>query len=215
MKTLLSKEFRLALHPTNLIFLSLSLLLIIPNYPYYVTFFYTALGIFFVCLTGRENHDIVYSVSLPICKQAIVKARITFAVVLELTQVLLAIPFAILRQSMAPQGNNVGMDANIAFFGLSLLMMGLFNLAFFTAYYQTPEKVGKAFLLGSTVLFVFMLAAETLTHVHPFFRDRLDTPDPRFLPAKLAVLAAGVLCFAGLTILSARVSAKRFVAIDL
>ena len=44
MKHLLYKEWRLAMHPTALLFLPLSAMLLIPNYPYYVIFFYTSLG---------------------------------------------------------------------------------------------------------------------------------------------------------------------------
>lgn len=55
MKELLKKEISLVLHPTNWLFLALSALVLVPNYPYYVTFFYTGLGIFFLCLSGREN----------------------------------------------------------------------------------------------------------------------------------------------------------------
>ena len=39
MKNLLNKEFRLALHPTNIIFISFALMLLIPNFPYLVAFF--------------------------------------------------------------------------------------------------------------------------------------------------------------------------------
>ena len=215
MKNLLNKEIRLAMHPTNLIFLTLSALVIIPNYPYYVTFFYTALGLFFLCLNGRENHDIEYSMTLPVRKRQLVKARIGFAVILEMLQFLLVIPLAMLKPVMSPEGNAVGMDANLAFFGLSLLMMGLFNYQFFTAYYKQPAKVGKAFVVSSTVMFVYITVAETLAHVLPFFRDQLDTPDPQFLGAKLAVLAIGLLAFALLTLLGYRVSAERFEKLDL
>ena len=47
MLRLLQKEIRLAMHPTVPIFLLLSAMLLIPNYPYYVAFFYTGLGVFF------------------------------------------------------------------------------------------------------------------------------------------------------------------------
>ena len=57
MKNLVYKEFCLAAHPTNYIFLSFAFMLLIPNYPYLVSFFYTTLGIFFMCLSSRENHD--------------------------------------------------------------------------------------------------------------------------------------------------------------
>lgn len=39
MKNLVYKEFRLAAHPTNYIFLSFAFMLLIPNYPYLVSFF--------------------------------------------------------------------------------------------------------------------------------------------------------------------------------
>ena len=38
MKKLLYKEIRLGMHPTNPLFLGLSAMLLIPNYPYYVIF---------------------------------------------------------------------------------------------------------------------------------------------------------------------------------
>jgi hypothetical protein len=212
---LLRKEFRLAMHPTAVIFLSFSVMLIIPNYPYYVTFFYTGLAVFFTCLTGRENNDIAYSASLPVRKVDIVRARFLFVVILELAQILLAVPFAILRQGMPLPGNIVGMDANIAFFGLSFLLLGLFNLAFFDIYYRDASKVGKAFVASSAVVLLFILVAESAVHIAPFFRDVLDTRDPENLGAKLAVLAIGAASFAALTLISYARSAASFEKMDL
>jgi hypothetical protein len=214
-RNLLRKEFRLAMHPTAIIFLSFSVMLIIPNYPYYVTFFYTGLAVFFTCLTGRENNDIAYSASLPVRKVDIVRARYLFVVILELAQLALAVPFAIMRQLMPLPGNIVGMDANIAFFGLSFLLLGLFNLSFFGIYYADVNKVGKAFMVSSAVVFLFILLAETAVHVAPFFRDVLDTKDPANLGAKIAVLAIGAAAFAALTLASYARSARSFDAMDL
>ncbi|MEG2624491.1 MAG: ABC-2 transporter permease, partial [Clostridia bacterium] len=95
MKNLFYKECRLAAHPTSILFLLLSAMLLIPNYPYLVVFFYTSLAIFFVCLAGRENHDIFYTLSLPVAKRDIVRARFAFSVVLQLAQILIAVPFAV------------------------------------------------------------------------------------------------------------------------
>lgn len=215
MRNLLRKEFRLAMHPTAIIFLSFSVMLVIPNYPYYVTFFYTGLAVFFTCLTGRENNDIAYSASLPVRKVDIVRARYLFVVILELAQLVLAVPFAIMRQGMPLPGNIVGMDANIAFFGLSFVLLGLFNLSFFGVYYGDVSKVGKAFVVSSAVVFLFILVAEAAVHVAPFFRDVLDTKDPENLGAKLAVLAGGAIAFAALTLGSYLRSAASFEAMDL
>lgn len=215
MKNLLLKEFKLAMHPTAIIFLSLSMMLIIPNYPYYVTFFYTGLAVFFTCLGGRENHDIYYTMSLPVRKKDIVKARFLLVIILQLLQLLLAVPFAILRQSFNLPGNQVGMDANIAFFGFSFIMLGIFNLVFFGIYYKDVNKVGKAFGISSIAVFGYMIIAEACAHIIPFVKNDLDTKDTQYLSYKMIVLAAGFLIYLLLTLISYSKSVKNFEALDL
>ena len=56
MKELLKKEISLVLHPTNWLFLALSALVLVPNYPYYVTFLYGAGDIFSLPFgTGKQG----------------------------------------------------------------------------------------------------------------------------------------------------------------
>lgn len=215
MKKLLIKDFRLAIHPTVFLFWLLSAMLLIPNYPYYVVMYYSSLSLFFVCLSGRENHDIEYSLMLPVRKRDLVRARICFAVIVQAVQLVIAVPFAALRQSMPLGGNQVGMDANIAFFGLALLLLGIFNLQFFTGYYRAPEKVGRTFAVSSTLFFIAIAALETLAHILPFFRGRLDTPDPLFLPEKIIVLVVGFASYILLTVLACRISERRFDTLDI
>lgn len=215
MKDLLFKEFKLALHPTSIIFLALSAMLLIPNYPYYVTFFYTGLGVFFTCLNGRENNDIFYTASLPVRKKDIVKARILLVVILQILQVIIAAVFALLRQALNMEENLAGMDANIAFFGFAFIMMGLFNLIFFGIYYKNVFKVGKAFLISSIVTFIYIGVAEVCAHAVPFVRDCLDTKDPLYVEYKLAVFILGIVLYIVLTLLSYKRSAKKFEMFDL
>ncbi len=200
MTKLLAKELRLAMHPTSLIFLGLSAMILIPNYPYLITFFYTGLGVYFTCLSGRENHDIAYSVALPVRKTDIVKARILFVAAIELVQMALAVPFALLRSRMPLPGNLVGMDANLAFFGFAFLSLGIFNVVFFGIYYRDVRKVGKAFAAASVWIFSYMAVVEASYHVLPLFRDRLDRPDPEELGLKLIVLALGIFSYLALTL---------------
>lgn len=215
MKKLLMKELRLALHPTNVIFLLFAAMLLIPSYPYYVAFFYTTLGVFFTCLTGRENRDIEYTMLLPVRRADVVRARILLTVLLEGAQVLLSIPFAMLNRRLYPLGNMAGMEANVALFGLTLVMYGLFNVVFFPLYYRNPNKIGVAFLLGGLAEGVFIVLAELAAHLVPFARRYLDTADPTYLAPKLVVLAIGVALFAALTLLAARLSERRFERFDL
>lgn len=214
-KNLLYKEFKLSLHPTSLIFFALTAMLLIPNYPYYVVFFYTCLGVFFMCLQGRENHDIFYSLLLPIEKKDLVKARMGAVVLVELAQVILAIPFMVLRGLMPLPGNQVGMDANWSLLGLSLVMLGLFNFVYFVYYYKHPQKVGTAFAWGSVVITLFMVISEAASHVVPFVAKVLDGPNAEHTLAKLLTLLIGLLIFALITYVAYRKSAHSFEALDL
>ncbi|WP_446898769.1 ABC-2 transporter permease [Clostridium sp. LBM24168] len=215
MKNLLRKEIFLSMHPTAPIFLILSMMLIIPNYPYYIVFSYTGLAVFFTCLNGRENNDVFYTLTLPIAKKDIVKSRFTFVILLQLAQIIIAIPFAIIRQNLPLPGNQVGMDANIALFGLSLVMFGLFNYIFFKIYYKNVDKVGTAFIWSSVAVFVYIVIAEACTHTIPFVENYLDTKDPQYLIYKLTILAIGTIVYAFLTYVVYRKAVKSFEALDL
>lgn len=211
---MLRKEL-FSMHPTSLLFLPLSALLLAPGYPYLVTFFYTGLAVFFTCLNGRENNDVCYSLSLPVSRASVVKARFAYVVAMELAQWVLAVPFAFLRQQMPVPENPVGMEANLALLGLALGMMGVFNLVFLGRYYRDVNKVGVPFGWAAGAVSGYILLVETSAHVAPFVRDRLDTPDPQFLGEKLAVLALGAAAYAALTLGTLRKSIQRFERLDL
>ncbi len=201
-------------HPMTVLFLALSAMLLIPNYPLYVTFFYCTLGIFFACLGGRENRDIFFSVLLPVRKRDLVRARIAFAAAFEGFQLLLAAGFAVLRIRLIGAQNAAGMDANLSLFGLSFLLFGIFNITFFPLYYKNPDKVGKAFALSATAVFFCIFALESCCFIVPLFRERLDTPDPQFLQEKCIVFFGGAVLYAALTSAACKIAEKRFVRLD-
>ncbi len=218
MKNLLYKELKLAVHPTLYLFLLLSAMLLIPQYPYYVVFLYTCLAIFFTFLTGRESRDVFYTTLLPVRKRDVVRAR-TFSVALfELAQGLLAIPFAVLsvRINPLPDGNGAGIEANAAFFGLAFLMMGGFNLIFLPGFYRTGDRITRPLLGGGVFLFVYIFVAEALAQYIPSpVSDYLDSSDPAMFVPQLPVLLGGLALWAGLTALACRLSERRFERVDL
>ena len=214
MKNLMRKELVLAMHPASVLFLLLSAMLLIPNYPYYVICFYTCLGTFFICLTGRENRDIEFTALPPVRKTDLVRARVFTVMLMQLAQLVIAVPFAVFSSRVSAE-NLVGMDANTAFFGFALVLYGVFNLVFFRNYYRAPGKVGKAFGWGCGALPLCMVVFEACAHTVPFVRDRLDTPDPAFLGEKLTLLAAGAALYVLLSALALRRAMHSFAALDL
>ena len=215
MKDLLIKDWKLALHPTVPLFWLLSAMLLIPNYPYYVVLFYNLLGIFFICLTGRENSDLYYTLTLPIRKRDLVRSRVLFSVLLQLVQLAVCVPFAVLRQSFPMPGNSVGMDAGLGFFAFAFLLLGVYNFTFFPAYYRAPDKVGKVFAFASVGFFALILLAEAAAHAVPFVRDVLDTADSLYINEKLCALAVGVAAYAGMSLAACRRAERVFDKIDL
>ena len=212
---LLKKEFRLCMHPAAWIMLGLCLLILIPNYPYTVSFFYMTLGIFFICQGGRENHDVTYTMTLPVSRRDAVKGRILFACCLEILQWITAAAMIVLKRFIAPGPNAAGMDANIALLGEGLLLFGVFNLLFFPAYYKDVTKVGKPFVVASVAVFVYIVLSVAAAYAVPFVRDTLDTPDPEHIAAKTVFLAGALLWYAASAALSIHLSVRRFERLDL
>lgn len=215
MLKLIKKEFLLAMHPIAPMVPLFSLMTIIPNYPYIVIFFYAALAIFFTCLSGRENNDIIYSLNLPIAKKSIVAARILFAVILEMLQLVFMIPFVIISQKINPIGNQAGMDANIALFGIAFIVYGIFNFAFFKSYYKNVTKVGTSFLKSGVLLFLLAALDAVSSYTVPLVKNVLDTPDSQNVLPKIIFLLVGLFIYIVLTGVVCKISFKNFENQDL
>lgn len=211
MKQLLVKELSLALHPTLPIMTLLAGMVLIPNYPYTVIFFYMELALYFACLLGRENGDVLYSVLLPVTRDDVVRARMLFAVLWQLLQLTLTG----LLSPLHAGANLAGMDANLALLGEGFLCFGVFNAVFFPSYYKNVDRVGVSFVKATIVHFLLVACDVISTYAVPFVRDVLDTPGTQFLRQKLLFFAVSAVLYAVLTLWACSVSQKRFEALDL
>ena len=214
MKALMKKEWKLAMTPVPLLFLALSALVLVPSYPYYVTFFYTTLGIFLFFQAARENRDIAYTLLLPVKKRQIVYARVWTVVQIELLQLVCCVPFMLVRAGYGIQ-NAVGIEANCAFLGFGAVLLGVFNSVFLPMHYKNGYDLGKPFVVSSLVMFLGICVLEVLEHIVPYMKTVCERYDAAGQVQQLPVLLGGLLVYAGLTYLAARRSAKRFERADL
>ena len=212
---LLKKELILCMHPAAWIMLSLSALILIPNYPYTVSFFYLTLGLFFISMGARENHDTTFTLTLPIARRDVVAGRFLLAVTLELLSLLLAGLMILLHTRLIHTPNGAGMDANLALLGEGFLFYGVFHLVFFPLHFRDVSRIGAPFLLASSALFLLVTADVVLSYALPFWRDVLDTPDPAHWQAKLVFDLLCVLFYALATLFSLRLSQKLFLRLDI
>lgn len=214
MKTLLYKQLRLACHPMTPVFCLSGIMLLIPNYPYSVAFFYVTLGLFFTFLNMREQKDIYYSALLPIRKRDTVRAAVAFTVLVELLSVVITALFCLLSAKLQPgKDNAVGMDANLMLLGTGFVLYGVFNLVFFVCLYRSGYKVGAAYLKSNLALWPMMLLAEALPHFPSLMW--LNRVDAQANLRQIPILLFGVAVFAVLTILAYRRSARLYERVDL
>ncbi len=215
MKNLFYKEFKLSVHPTCYLFLLLATMLLIPNYPYYVVFFYQTLGIFFIFLNGNTTNDITFTTLLPIRKRDAVKARFYTVIIFELLQIIVTIPFAILRNVLNPAENLAGMEANIALFGLVFMMFGIFNIVFLPMFYKTAYKTGIPYLISCAAMILFVIIAEVAINLLPTLKVTLDTTNTVYFPQQMIVFLIGIILSVLLTAFAYAMSVRQFEKLDL
>ncbi len=215
MKELIRKEWNLTVTPVPLLFLLLSGLVLVPSYPYYVTFIYNGLGIFLMLQAARENRDVYYMMLLPIAKRDLVKARFSTIVTLQLLQAIVCVPFLCIRAGYGQINNPVGIEANLAFLGFGFVLMGIFDLVFLPMHYKNAYDLGKPFVIASVVMALAIVVLETLDHVLPYMKTVCESYAPADLVRQLPVLFGGIGCYALLVYAAFRLSAARFERVDL
>ncbi|KLU62357.1 hypothetical protein CEB3_c12180 [Peptococcaceae bacterium CEB3] len=212
MKDLLYKEFRLCWHPNMFLFLLFGTFLLFPGWPFIITFFIPVNSLFFV---DRANRDVFFAALLPVRKKDVVLAKVCLVAIIELLQIIVAVPFAIINNAVYLKGNMVGMNTNFAFFGLVLMMYAIFNLIFLPGFYKTAYKVGMPIILAICAAAVYVTAVDVAVVSVPVLRVKLDGLGASHMAGQLPVLLAGVVLFALLTLLAYRISARRFERLDL
>lgn len=135
--------------------------------------------------------------------------------ILQLAQIVLCVPFIAIKSAWIDMPNLAGMEANAAFLGFGLMMLGGFNLIFFPLYFKNPNKVGKPFAFGAVFIFLAVAAVTVCCQIAPLFKDVLDTRDPLHFGAKAVVFALGAAVYAAASFLSVKLSQRNFEKADL
>ena len=193
MKALLYKQLRLVCHPMTPVFCLFGIMVIIPNYPYTVIFFYVTLGLFFSFLNMREQKDLYYTALLPVPKRDAVKAGCLFTALVELASLVLLAPCCLLAAGF--------------------LLYALFNAVFLPSFYKSGYKVGVAFVKATIPMALLMLVMEALPHIPGL--TWLDDMDAATQLRLLPVLIGSILIYTGCALLTFRAAARAYEKVDL
>ena len=217
MRNVLRKEMRLSASILSYLFILFGLMFLLPGYPVLCGAFFVTLGIFQSFQTAREANDIVFSVLLPIAKRDIVKGKYLFVCLIEGCAFLLMTLSVLLRMTVFAQSEvyraNALMNANFFALGMACVIFGLFNLIFVGGFFKTAFKFARPFVTFIISCFLVIFAAEALHHVPGL--EKLNAFGMDNLALQLMMLAAGILIFLLMTVLSFRKACRRFEKIDL
>ena len=217
MGNVLRKEMRLSASILTYLFILFGLMFLLPGYPVLCGAFFVALGIFQSFQTAREANDIVFSALLPIAKRDIVKGKYLFVCLIESCAFLMMVLSVVLRmtafsQSAVYRGNEL-MNANFFALGAACVIFGLFNWIFVGGFFKTAYKFARPFVTFIVVCFVVIFAAEALHHVPGL--EKLNAFGTDDIALQLVLLAAGIMIFLTMTVLSYRRACRHFERIDL
>ena len=193
LSNLLYKELRLAAHPNLYVFTLLGALVIVPSYPYGMVFLFGCLGPYISFLYGRETNDIYYTALLPVKKRDTVKAKCMLLFLSQMAQLIISLPVAFLRHRFWPGNNPAGIEVNLAFYGVGLMVYAIFNLIFLPGFFQTAYKVGKPFLLAIVPATILVAAMEIAVHLPGF--AWLDSLNPGDMLRQAPILLLGILLY--------------------
>ena len=217
MRDILRKEMKLSASVLSYLFILFGLMFFLPGYPVLCGAFFVCLGLFQSFQTAREANDVVFSALLPIAKRDVVKGKYLFVCLIEGCALLLMALAVIIRMTVFSQSvvyrSNALMNANFFALGVAFLIFGLFNWIFVCGFFKTAYKFGRPFVLFIIAAFLTIAAAEALHHVPGL--EALNAFGTEKTGMQLALLAAGVILYLLITILSCRRACVYFEKIDL
>ncbi len=203
MKNLLKKELKLCLHPLVFVILLTPFITFVDVYPHMLTYLYMTIGVFMISLKCRENNDILYSLTLPITRKDVVKARIMMVNLIQLISVVLTTAVAIFKASA------------LQTLAGALIFHGIWNLIYFSIYYRNPQKIGAAFTVSLIPALAVMVCDAVVLKMVPVLRDNLLTPDPANIIPKLLFLFVGVAVYIGGNLLTYKIGSRKFEKLDI
>ncbi|AUD62714.1 hypothetical protein BK010_03600 [Tenericutes bacterium MO-XQ] len=212
MKNLIYKELNLSINKFFFLLpVILGGLLFIPNWIFLLVFYY----FFWISVPQIygayiQHGDYNFLSVLPIKRKDIVSSKVYALFILELTHIVFAVIFGLIHNGLYGSWNFF-FDINLAFYGVSILLFGVFNITFLPAYFKTAHFFGKPLIYATIGTIIFGFIFEFGIAKYQFMRDIFE--GTLMVQTIVFILAAvlGVL----LSVVALKISQKRMMEIDL
>ncbi|MGN1040703.1 MAG: ABC-2 transporter permease, partial [Candidatus Fimimonas sp.] len=164
---------------------------------------------------SQANLSQEFTSTLPVKRSDIVGSIVAVVAMFQLITLLVGAICAPVAMVIFPTGNLVGLDANLAFFGIAFACFAVFNAIFLPNYFKTGYKYGLPLLLGLVGFVVTYGICETLVQVVPSLTALLDGYAAQGIWARAIVLAAGMVAYALCTAFATKRAVKKFEKVSL
>ncbi len=215
MKKAFLKELKLDVMWVSYLFPLLALFTCIPNYPIIVGMGYTVLCIFIYFQYKREFHAFEFEATLPVKRSHMVTASALVVVLMQTSFLVVGALGAVAARFVFPEGNVVGIDPNLTFFGISLTCFAAFNITFLPYHYKNVQKIGFPQLAGLAAFLVVYGVSETLIQAIPLLHNTLDVYDVATLWARFVVLIVGAIIYVVVTFVAILLAKRNFEKVNL
>ena len=217
MRNIIIKEMKLSASVLSYLFIAFGLMFLLPGYPVLCGVFFVTLGIFQSFQNARETNDILFSALLPFAKRDVVKGKYIFVCFIELCSLVIMSIAVILRITVFAGAQvyitNKLMNANFFALGTAFFIFALFNSVFVGGFFKTAYKFGWPFVTYIIVSFLAVGIAEALHHVPGL--EKLNAFGTEHLLLQISLLAAGMISYVLITLLSCKKACRNFETIDL
>lgn len=209
------KELKLNVAPPMYLFTLLAAMVLIPNYPVIVGAGYVAMQIQVYLQNVSNNRSLEFSTMLPVRRKDITGGITLVIVLFQMLNVVLALALIPVAKTLYPQGNLVGIDANLTFTGITLFGFGIFNLVFLTGYFKTGRKYGWPLVYATLTFLLVYGVFETLIQVIPTLTAALDGYSSDYTVVRLALAMFGLIFYAATTALANKLASEKFEKVNL
>ncbi|MFF2481373.1 ABC-2 transporter permease [Paenibacillus sp. NPDC058071] len=216
MYNLLMKEMKIGISPFFYILPFLTgALMLIPGWLYFLVILYFCFLTIPNTFAGyKTQNDLIFTSMMPVRKKDIVKAKVSFIVILELLHIVVAMIYGMISVRLYPNLVYYFFGPTLGFWGLCFVMLALFNLIFIPMYYKTAYKYGAATFASIAVAMLFAGGAEWIGIQNDYLFDLFKGAGTDNLTIHLSILFAGIAIFALFTIIAYYIAIKRFEKVE-
>ncbi|WP_159881553.1 ABC-2 transporter permease [Paenibacillus puerhi] len=217
MHNLLMKEIRLGVSPFFYVLPFLTgALMLIPGWLYFIVILYFCFITIPNMFAGyKSQNDLMFTSMLPVTKKDMVKAKVSFIVILELLHIVVAVIYGMISVRLYPDLTYYFFEPTLGFWGLCFVMLAIFNIIFISMYYKTAYKYGAAAIASITAAILFAGGAEWLGIQSSFVFDLFKGTGTENSAIQLSLLLIGIVIFATFTIIAYHIANTRFEKVEI